>query len=451
MVTSTTPVEQRMSRYQRLVVALAIAMVLVDGLDLSIMAYSAASIAEEWNVQPGLLGYLLSASLFGLAGGAVLLTPLADVIGRRRLTNVAFGIGLVGMVGSTFSADPTMLLGFRVVTGFGFGGVMASLIVMVSEYSSTRRRGALISLYAAGYPIGATLGGLIAGPLLATSGWRSVFLTATALSAILFAVSLAFLPESIGFLLAKQPPGALERANVLLTRIGREKLDSLPTALVDERSPRTVRAILTPPQLVRSALLWVGYGCLSASFYVVSSWVPRMITSATGDESLGVTVGTLVSVGGIAGSILFGLVTLRIRAWKLLVVVLLACACSYVLFSAFYQQPVLAVVVAFLIGMVTMAAIAGFYVLAANVYAVPVRATGTGWMIGIGRLASIAAPIAVGVLLENGWQPSSLFLLFATPFVVAAGCAVAVAVLSKRSSSDLTGGPAVSEPAFNAS
>lgn len=423
--------EHPMSRYQKLVIAAAIAVIIVDGLDLAIMAYSAASIAAEWQIPPSFLGYLLSASLFGLAAGAILLTPLADVIGRRRLTIVGFAIGLVGMVGATISFDPAMLLVARLITGFGFGGVMANLIVVVSEYSSRARRGALISWYSAGYPIGATLGGFLAGPLLATTGWRSVFLTATIISGALFVVCIMLIPESIAFLVAKRPARALERVNVLLRRMGRDSIAELPDAPTSQKNRSAARAVLTPPQLIRSLLLWLAYGCLAASFYFVNSWVPRMIATASGDEGLGVMMGTLVSAGGIAGGIVFGLLALRFRAWRLLVLTLILSSVSYLVFGAIYEQTGIAIFVAVSIGTLTSAAIAGFYVLATEVYTSTSRATGTGWMIGVGRLASIAAPITVGFLLEGGWSPSSLFFLFATPFLVSAA-AVAVSRRSRQ-------------------
>lgn len=63
---------------------------------------------------------------------------------------------------------------------------------------------------------------------------------------------------------------------------------------------------------------------------------------------------------------------------------------------------------------------AGLYGLVPATYPAQVRATGMGWAIGIGRIGAIVAPTMAGLLLDGGWQPASLYYVFALPLVVAA-------------------------------
>ncbi|MFP3355342.1 hypothetical protein R0K04_28770, partial [Pseudoalteromonas sp. SIMBA_153] len=56
------------------------------------------------------------------------------------------------------------------------------------------------------------------------------------------------------------------------------------------------------------------------------------------------------------------------------------------------------------------------------VYDASVRATGVGWGIGIGRMGAILSPTVAGMLLDGGWQPLHLYGVFASVFVLAAGC-----------------------------
>ena len=59
------------------------------------------------------------------------------------------------------------------------------LNVITGEYSSNRWRSAAISMQATGYPIGATIGGIIAAWLIVRFGWRSVFLFGGVVSALM--------------------------------------------------------------------------------------------------------------------------------------------------------------------------------------------------------------------------------------------------------------------------
>ena len=75
-----------------------------------------------------------------------------------------------------------------------------------------------------------------------------------------------------------------------------------------------------------------------------------------------------------------------------------------------------------LIGLFSNGCVAGLYALSPVVYDASVRATGVGWGIGIGRMGAILSPTVAGVLLDGGWQPLHLYGVFASVFVLAAGC-----------------------------
>ncbi|NKX52589.1 MFS transporter, partial [Arthrobacter deserti] len=287
-----------------------------------------------------------SASLFGMAAGSIFLTPLADRIGRRTLTVVSMGIISAGMVLSVVSTGPAELMAFRVLTGLGVGGMMANLNVFVSEYASDRRRGPIIGTYAAGYPIGATIGGFVAGPLIPAFGWQAAFLLGAALSVLMFIVSWLFLPESLEFLLVRRPAGALEKTTRILARIGRPALAELPAIPAAEQFRGAVRELLTNPVRVRALLLWIGYACLVAAYYFANTWTPKIMAAASGDGSLGVTAGVIANLGGILGCFIFSALAIKYRANRLLVAALVCAAAAYILFGLVFSQVAVAVGVA---------------------------------------------------------------------------------------------------------
>jgi len=75
---------------------------------------------------------------------------------------------------------------------------------------------------------------------------------------------------------------------------------------------------------------------------------------------------------------------------------------------------------ALLVGMIANGAMAGLYAVGPLLYPTAVRATGMGTAIGVGRLGAILAPVISGALLDQGWTPAHLYVLFAIPYVLAA-------------------------------
>ena len=145
-----------------LAVALCVVLNMLDGFDVLVMAFTAPDVARRVEPVGRPLGLLLSAGLVGWrrlavrgALGGSLRPPGGDaaVPGRDHARHARV---------SAFAQGPTELAALRVFTGIGIGGILASLNVITSEYSSSRWRSTAISLQVTGYPIGATLGGAIA-------------------------------------------------------------------------------------------------------------------------------------------------------------------------------------------------------------------------------------------------------------------------------------------------
>ena len=85
-----------MSRVQARAVALCLVINLVVGFDLLATSFLGPTIAREWGLSPSQVGILLSSGLAGMAIGALFLAPLADRIGRRRLTLGCLALASLG-------------------------------------------------------------------------------------------------------------------------------------------------------------------------------------------------------------------------------------------------------------------------------------------------------------------------------------------------------------------
>ncbi len=252
-------------------------------------------------------------------------------------------------------------------------------------------------------------------------GWRSAFAIGGLLSLAMVPVAAWRLPESLDFLLARQPAGALKRVNILLAGLRQPPTSALPSGSPTQ-SRATARlasqlALLVTPT---TALAWCVFFSTIAGFYFIVSWTPRLLVAAGLSTTQGLAGGVLLNLGGIAGCGLYAGATSRVDARRLLFFVLIATAILVCAFGLGVSDLSVALGTALLVGTMANAAMAGLYAVGPTLNPAAVRATGMGTAIGIGRAGAILAPVVSGALLDRGWTPTNLYLLFAVPFAVAA-------------------------------
>ncbi|PXY23762.1 MFS transporter [Prauserella coralliicola] len=414
-----------MSGFQIRVVAICLVINLVDGFDILVMSFAAPGVAGEWALTDSQVGVLLSSGLVGMALGSAVLAPLADRIGRRPLTLVCLVLCTAGMALAGFSNGFAMLAGCRLLTGLGIGGMVASLPVVIAEYTPQRLRGTMIALYGTGLPIGGVLGGAVAKLVVTEYGWRATFLVGAVLTLVMVFVVAAAMPESLDYLISRRPAGALSKVNRLLERMRLPAVDVLSDPEPGER--RVKVATLLTNDATRTVLLWISYFVMMAGFYFAASWTPLLLQQSGSSAQQGMNAGLLLNLGGIAGTLLFGLLALKVRLRVLTVGCFLAAGISYLAMSLFLGSAAAALIAAVAVGMFINASGNGLNSIAPGIYAAQVRATGVGWAMAFGRVGALTAPMLAGLLLDNSWSPRSLFGFLVVPLVAAA---VAVFVIT---------------------
>lgn len=412
----TTP----MSGFQWYIVGLATFLNALDGYDVLAMAFTANAVSGEFGLNGSQLGLLLSAGLVGMAMGSLILGPFADKLGRRRILIISLLINLVGLALSATAGSSTELAIWRVVTGIGIGGILATVTVITSEYSNNKNRGMAVSIYTAGYGLGATLGGLLAARLIPEFGWRSVFLAgaaATLASLILVVVSI---PESVDYLRVKRPAGAEEKALKIARRIGKPDTIGLGTVNPADSAQVKLSDLLSGPFKVTTLKLWAAFFFIMFGFYFANSWTPKLLVESGMTENQGIIGGLALTLGGTFGSLIYGVITTRFNSRHTLMVFTVLSALTLVVFITTTSIPMLAFGSGVLVGMLINGCVAGLYTVTPAAYPSALRTTGVGWGIGIGRFGAIFAPITVGALLDAGWTPPSLYAAVAVVVVLAA-------------------------------
>ncbi|GAA2362779.1 aromatic acid/H+ symport family MFS transporter [Saccharopolyspora halophila] len=431
-----------MSGYQWLIVALCTFMNCLDGFDVMAVAFTGPSVTEEFGLNGSQFGILVSVGLVGMAVGSMLLAPFADLIGRRPLILISLALGTIGMFGAAMAPSALVMGVFRLVTGIGVGGILASTNVIASEFSNTKNRGLAIGIYTAGYGIGATLASLVAKTAVG-GDWRIVFYAGGFGTLLALVVIAALLPESIAFLEQRRPRGALERINRTLARMG---MGSISTPDLDQansarKEARQAGSGWLKQLLAPTILLWIIFITIMFGFYFVNSWTPTLLADEGLSKSAAVTAGMAISIGGTVGSVLYGLAA-RLRPPRVVLIGFsLLSAAMMVVFILSTSILWLGFGIGVIVGALINGCIAGAYTVGPPLYPSNVRSVGMGWALGMGRIGAILSPTLAGLLKDAGASATQLYVGAAA---VVALCAVALVALRKH---DPDSTPAAAEPA----
>jgi benzoate transport len=413
--------EGDMSGFQVIVVTLCILICALDGFDVLVVAFTAAAIAKDFNLNPTDLGILFSAGLAGMGFGALFIGPLGDKLGRRATVLLCLCILCTGMLVSSLSSNVTELALMRLFTGLGIGGVLANINIVVAEYASNRRRNLSISLMSLGYPIGATLGGAFSVYLISAFGWRSVYVFGGLVALVLVPAVIRFMPESLDYLIARRPAGALDKVNRVLARIGRPPLSSLPVPVRAEEAPDTsLLTIFRPPYAGRTLAVCLAYFCVMMTCYFFLSWTPKVLTQLGLSVSGGISGSMLMNIGGVVGCLLFGFYARGIGTRRLAACFMVGLFVTASIFG-FVPPTTAALLTATLaIGFCLYASINSMYAVVPPVFPATVRTTGTGLAMSVGRLGAVVGPALAGLLMSAGWDRPAYCLVLAAPMLVAA-------------------------------
>src|SRR5580692_274482 len=185
--------------------------VMMDGFDLQAMGFVAPAIGGDWRLAPEAMGPIFGAALVGMLVGSILLSPLADRVGRRPVLIGSTAFFGAAMLLTAAAQTVPQLVTLRFLTGLGVGGVMGNAVALASEFSPRRLRASLLMWVSCGFTGGAVLGGVLSAVLTPWAGWRSVFLMGGVLPLASAVAMLRLLPESLAFSLlrSEEDAGAL--------------------------------------------------------------------------------------------------------------------------------------------------------------------------------------------------------------------------------------------------
>jgi predicted MFS family arabinose efflux permease len=153
------------------------------------------SMGESLGVDPGSLGWIPFASQLGYAVSILLISPMGDRADRRQLIrNLSLGL-VFGLLLTYFASSLSMLVVATFLVGLS-ANITQQILPFAATLVEPERRGAVISTLMTGLTAGILVSRTLSGVIAQHLGWRSVYIFAAAVAAVIGLLLYIFLPSS---------------------------------------------------------------------------------------------------------------------------------------------------------------------------------------------------------------------------------------------------------------
>lgn len=373
------------------------------------MGYVAPALIKTFSVPRSELGPVFSAGLFGLFIGSLVISPVADRLGRKIAVLGAVALfGVCSLMTATAGTLNEVLI-WRFITGLGLGGAIPTTLTVVSDFAPRRLRGALAMLVALANTIGSSVGAFLSGALIPVLGWPSVFVIGGVLPLILAVVLLIFLPESPRWLVLQ--PDSRARLIPIVRKLDPEVAlaENITFSMSERPLPGVpMRHLFAEGRTLTTLLIWCAFVVGYLDLYFMTSWLPTLITSAGKSLQQGVAAPALLQIGGLIGGVSLARLIDRYGS-RMLCVTFAGCALFIVVTGAVSGDVTLLLASVFCAGFFLISSLVGSVGYTAAYYPTAIRSTGVGWGMGVGRVGAIIGPLVAGALIALDWTTPALF------------------------------------------
>ncbi|MEY4375683.1 MAG: hypothetical protein RJB26_233 [Pseudomonadota bacterium] len=377
---------------------------LADGYDVQVLGLAVPGMAQAMHVVPAAFTGVFTASLTGMACGAVGLAPLADRYGLRRLLLALLTLISIATAGSLLVRTPQGLAIWRFFAGLGLGALVPVVIALAVRHADPAKRNFQVTLMVTCTALGSFLAGMVAPMVESRWQWQGLFGLG------------ALLPLPILFLVATGLP------------------QDTPAEASEVRRPSLsgVDSLFKPELRRRTIVLWTLFWVSLFAIYALISWLPSLLTAAGWERAAAQRAAGFMALGSVMGGpLLASLVDRGHGRWAPAVAYAVA-ALALVPFVTGSVPAAWIVPVLVLIGACAMGSQQALGAFSALHYPEGLRATGTGWASGIGRFGGMVGPAVLGMLLAHGTAPGYVLGVLALPLLLAAVAVILLPALPAR-------------------
>ena len=180
---------------------------MLSGLDQSVISGALLYMPESLNLSTSQVSLTSSAVPLGAIGGALILGPTNELVGRKMAIIIALILYTIGAALEAGAINFGMIVGARVILGMGLGLEGGTVPVYVAESVEKKYRGNLVSLYQLMIAFGEVIGYVVAAIFVnvKSGSWRYMLGSSLVFSTIML-VGMVFMPESPRMLMHKSKP-----------------------------------------------------------------------------------------------------------------------------------------------------------------------------------------------------------------------------------------------------
>ncbi|WP_316310349.1 multidrug effflux MFS transporter [Clavibacter michiganensis] len=155
------------------------------------------AIAADLDASTASVQLTLTAFLVAFAVGQLVIGPISDGAGRRRILLAGTALFTLASIVCAISPDATTLILARVVQGLGGAAAAVSARAMVGDASTGALRSRLFATLAVVNSVGPVVAPLVGGVVLTVWSWRAAFVVLAALGLALTIAAARLLPETL--------------------------------------------------------------------------------------------------------------------------------------------------------------------------------------------------------------------------------------------------------------
>ena len=272
---------------------------LVNYLDRVNIGFAALQMNKDLGFGPEVYGFGAGIFFWGYLLFEIPSNLLMDRVGARKwIARIMITWGIVSAL-FMFIKTPLSFYALRFVLGVAEAGFFPGIILYLTYWFPSDRRGRMISMFMMAIPISGIFGGPLSGWIMATfagaaglAGWQWLFLLEAAPALIVGVIVLMYLDNGI-----RSATWLNEEEKTLLERKLAEDSAHI------ELHP-SLRAVLADP---RVALMCGIYFCIVMGQYGLTFWMPTLIQGAGVAGTLKIGLFTAIPYGaGAVAMIFFG-------------------------------------------------------------------------------------------------------------------------------------------------
>ena len=177
---------------------------LLSGIDQSLISGANLYMPSSLHLDTSQVSLVSSGVPLGAIGGALLLGPTNEAVGRKMAIIISLILYTIGAALEAGAINFGMIIAGRVILGLGVGLEGGTVPVYVAESVARKYRGNLVSLYQFNIALGEVFGYVVAAIFVnvKSGSWRYMLGSSLIFSTIMLA-GMIFMPESPRFLMHK--------------------------------------------------------------------------------------------------------------------------------------------------------------------------------------------------------------------------------------------------------